>query len=328
MTKLRKNNSAKSGKGGTQQSRRIRVKSSMAIPKRIDQAGLAYARLLADPCSAPLVHPTYSGTEAGYLVRAESFATFGTGGTETSGAIGWTPGSIGAEGNELVRIVAASASAATQVDQVTGVPGKAFLQANASQYRCVAACLKVSFPGAESARAGRIHFGHTSGGYFKYAAATTYTVDQLAAGVPHYMRTPAEEIEIVWKPNDADQLFRDPAGPTAAQDMERRAQILVAWAGLPAGVGITFRWTAVYEWQPKSANAGTGVGLSVPYLSKSPSGSSLDDVANYLIERGFKFVRYAGREVGASMASGAMRAISSTFGLIPAVPRTRTLLAM
>lgn len=284
----------------------------------LDSSALAYAKLIADPCNAPLAHPTYSGSEGGYLVRCESFGSLNTGATSTSGAVSWAPGAMGTSSVELCAFEAAGSDVTAGMVPLSAFrsPGRLFLRGNASVYRCVAACMRVSFAGSEAARSGRVHFGQASGAFAKNG--TSYTADALAAGLTHYSRTPADEIEIMWKPNDADQLVRDPNLDTAPQDFERRAAIVVAWAGLPAGVGLTIRMTAVYEWQPLS-----GEGLSNPNLSKSPSRNSLDEVINYLIARGFRFVKSAAMHLASPAGAAMLQNVTAAFGNMAAVPHSR-----
>jgi len=285
----------------------------------LDSAALAYAKLIADPCNAPIVHPVYSGTEGGYLFRAESFFSVGTAGGHTSGVVSYTPGAIGNTNNELCGFGSTSPTTSVTPVDLSGVPGKAFLQSNASVVRCVAACMKVTYNGSESSRSGRIHYGHGSGALVPNGVPTT--VDAVAQALPNYTRTPPQEIELVWKPNDADQLTRDPNQSQAAQDLERRAALVVAFAGLPPDAGLTFRLTTVWEWQPE-----VNKGISVPNLSKSPSSNTLDDVVNHLIKGGFRFIRHAGMSLlgGAGLPGAIIDGVSNVFGLMPSRNNTRT----
>ncbi|APG76273.1 hypothetical protein 3 [Changjiang tombus-like virus 7] len=282
--------------------------------RALDASAAAYARLLADPCGAPLVHPTYSGSEGGYLIRAESFVTPGVGATENAGYFSWVPGLIGNAAGIQVGAAAGAGTSVAANNFGQNAPGFNFLRDTASGARCVAACLKVSYPGTEAGRAGRVHFGQTSGG--SIIQGVGYTADNVAVLLPHYTRTPAQEFELVWKPNDADQLFRDPSALTSEESKSARAALTVAWAGLPVATGLTFRLTAVYEWQPASAD-----GLSVPNMSRSPSENTLDNVINFLTRQGFTFVR------GMAMAgtSGLISGISNHFGIMSAGVNTRRL---
>lgn len=279
----------------------------------LDSMGAAYARLLADPCNAPLVHPTYSGVEGGYLMRADSFLTMGDNAGATSGYLQWTP-SVLEPGLSGILSAATTGGAVGAIPASVGdkTPAWTYLLANCSEVRTVAACLRVTYPGAESGRAGRIHYGQTSGGMVQ--STTSYSADGVATLLPHFERTPATSVELIWKPNDADQMFSYPNVADNGKN-NKCASLSVAWAGLPAAVGLTFHMTVVYEWQPKPA-----MGISNPNMSRSSSANTLDHVVNYLQNQGFSFVRSLAMAAGSSMATGAMAA---TYGLMGANPSRR-----
>lgn len=286
--------------------------------KSLDSAGLAYAALLADPCNAPLVHPTYSGTEGGYLVRADTFITIGIAAAATSGYLQWTPGYLSDTNSGLIYADGPNAAAGqlSVAPADISLPGLTFLKSNADAARCVAACMKVSFPGTEASRSGRVHYGQTTSSLM--ALGGTYAPDAVAQALPFFERTPADIIELIWKPNDADQLFMKP-GISSVNDSAKNnkcASLCVAFAGLPATVGLTFHFTAVYEWQP-----GYSVNLANPNLSKSPSNNSLDEVVNYLIGRGFGFVKSYAMSMG---RSGLEAALGQVYGIMGANPSRRS----
>lgn len=294
-----------------------KTKRTIVRPQRraLDSLGASYAKLLMDPCNGPLVHPVYPGGDAGFLFRAESFGTFGTSAGETAGCVHWVPGYPNLNGTDLIANGAAGGGVAANLGNFTNSPGRAFLQANAKGVRCVAACMKVTYPGAENGRSGRVHYGHTQASMLE--SGTSVTADNVAQALQHYSRTPAETIELIWKPNISDTEFVDPTeGSTTIRD--RRSAMTVAWVGLPATVGLTFHFTAVYEWTPA---IGLGVGYNT--TGKNASANTLDDVLDVLIASGFGFVRNSAAAVGGGMAMGALNAISRAFGIMPATSRQR-----
>lgn len=287
----------------------------------LDAQAAAYARLLADPCNAPIVHPIYPGGDAGYLFRAESFGTFGQGAGITSGVVHWTPGYVNASDTQLLTMAAATSGTGVTLAVAapnTLTPGKAFLTANARGCRCVAACLKVTYSGAESNRSGRVHYGLTTAGLADLGQGVT--ADEVAQTLQHFTRTPAESFEIIWKPSVGDTEFNDPSEAASAVIRDRKSAITVAFAGLPANVGLTFHFTAVYEWTPA---AGQGIGHNA--LGKARSRNSLDDVIDVLVQGGFTFVRHAGGMAGAVLGNAITSGISRTFGIIPARQMTRSI---
>lgn len=270
--------------GNTKKARKAKqAKAASSRPRKprpggtgLDLEARRYAALLADPCGAPLTHPIYAGGEGGYLVRTESFFTLGT--TTTSAhVVHWSPGSANSLKTEL--IIMSAADGATSVvlgtNPAVATPGRDFLTNNVSMYRCVAACMRIGYNGSESTRAGRIHYGRTITGLLN--TTDSVTADGVANNLPHYTRTPPTEVEVLWTPADADQLFVDPNTSTTV-DQRRRGAITVALSATPQLTGVlTFRMTAIYEWQPKTAS-----GLAVAYESRAQSSATLDQVLNFV----------------------------------------------
>lgn len=292
------------------------VQSRPPKAKGLDQLGASYARLLVDPCGAPLVHPVYPGGDAGFLFRADSVLTLGAGTGETSGVFHWTPGYVNTNNTELVAAAGTSSAAALTAGTNTNAPGKSFLTAQAFGARCVAACVKVSFPGAESSRSGRVHYGHTTAGTIDNG--DSITVDGVAPLLQHYTRTPPEILEVYWRPGIADTEFNDPNAAASAALRDRKSAMTVAWAGLPAAIGMTFHLTAIYEWTPKPTT-----GVSTNTSGKNPSANTMDEVIDYIQRMGFNWVRNAAGAAGHGMVGGAVSAISNYFGLMPAAPMNR-----
>lgn len=280
----------------------------------LDSAALAHAKLIADPCNAPLAHPVYPGGDAGYLVRVDSFLTYGGTGSAINGVLHYTPGYMNASGTELLVMQSTLPNNPVALSASSSAPGKTFLSTNSQGIRCVAACVKVSYPGVESNRSGRLHFGHTNAGVLDLA--DTPDIDGTAPLLPHYSRTPTDNIEIMWKPGEADAEFNDPNATADAAIRDRKSSITIVWAGIPQGVGLVFHFTAVYEWTPRA-----GFGLSGNQMGKAISNNSWDQVLDFLIKRGFKFVN---SPAGFNMlGAAATSAISAVFGRMPTYPMTR-----
>lgn len=300
---------------------RLRVKAPrMKAPRGrlLDKAALDYATLLADPCNAQIVHPIFPGGDAGFLFRAESFVTLGNGATDTSGFLHWTPGYVNGSSTELLYAVGAFGNTAVTAAALASAPGKGFLTNNARGVRCVAACVKVTFAGSESARSGRVHYGLTQSGMLD--AGTTQAPDGVAQALQHYGRTPADTFELIWKPNIGDTEFNDPTEAASAVLKDRKSALTVSWAGLPAAVGLTFHFTAVYEWTPAST-----MGIGHNALGKARSKNTLDEILDTLIGAGFSFVRNAATVAGTAFGAEMSKRISNVYGLMPAVPHTRQL---
>lgn len=284
----------------------------------LDSAAAEYARLLVDPCNAPLTHPVYGGGDSGYLVRVDKVFVVGRGTGVTSGLIQWTPGDINGGGTEFLS--AGGADYNTGYDVVAfadASPGRAFLQTNAATYRCVAACAKFTFPGTEAGRSGWVHYGQGTG--------RTVLFDDLIAAAsvgrlcPNYSRTPADTVEVVWRPDFADQQMIDPNA-----EREQRGgtgSVLFAFGGFPADVGIVVHMTAVYEWTPKSLSDGP----SQPVNDKNKTNNTLDQVIGAIRRTGFNWVRDAMHSAGQTLTAGMIAGISNTFGVMPSVSRARSM---
>lgn len=289
----------------------------LAAGKGLDGKAYDYARLLMDPCGGPVVHPVFTGVSPGVVQRSESFTTHGTQPTTTAGVIHWVPGYINSSNTEVLIQEAANSSTAAATTVLVTAPGKTFLAANSKAVRCIAACLRITFPGSESTRSGRVHYGHTTGGLIDLG--NSVTADNVAQALTNFTRTPPEAIELVWKPSAADQDFCDPTEAASAPIRDRRSALTVAFAGLPVAVGMTFHFTAVYEWLPA---IGLGVASDVNQVGST---NSLDDVLRWVANTGFKYVRQMGMSPGQvpDMRSAAVN-MAGLYGLMAARPRRNT----
>lgn len=311
MAKAKKMNKASKKKGKARGGRR-RAPRSLGL----DAAAAAYARLIADPCNAALVHPIYPGSAAGFLFRAESFFGVGTNTGETAGYVHWTPGYVNANNTELLIGNSNSGAGAAAATPNASSPGKTFLGANAKGVRCIAACMKVTFAGTESARSGRIHYGQTQSGMIDNGQ--TITADGVAQTLQNFSRTPTDTVEIVWKPEIGDTEFNDPTEAAGALIKDRKGALTFAFAGLPTAVGFTVHLTAVYEWTPAVSG---GIGHNTN--GKPLSSNSLDDVLTTLQRAGVSFVHGAATAAMSGAARGVVNTVASVFGNMPAQRRIR-----
>lgn len=247
----------------------------------LDGPALQYARLLQDPCSAPLTHPIYGGGESGILTRFESDFIMLVGATDTAGLLAWTPGGIGTTGalpSHLFFAGATSTSAAATVAATTSnvfAPGLVFLAANSNAARCVSACMQIYWPGSEANRQGIVATGVTSGNAIQLGASVT--VDGVSNMLTVFERMPTDYAEIKWKPADGDQITIPPGTNTAAAELARKNSLVMCIKGIPVSTGVRVRLVAVYEWQPILSD-----GITNPVTNDSPSSNSLEQVLAYL----------------------------------------------
>jgi len=271
--KMRSKNNNKKKSSGASAAKRKAPAGRMIVPTRrmFDPPAAAYARLLADPCGAPLTHPLYAGGEGGILVKAESVINIAAGASETGVLMHWTPGAIGSGNTELLTSAPAGDSATATAASST--PGKTFLNDNATGVRVVAACMQVTYLGTELNRSGTIAMGRTQGSLID--PTNTVSLSGLSTALEHFTRTPDSTLELRWVPANMDQSFTDPNVATPTQERDRKSALTLSASGLVAASGLRIRLVAIYEYQPLRT-----LGIANPSSSRAYSSWSLDDVLN------------------------------------------------
>lgn len=280
-----KQNGANKAKSKTTTQQKIRI--LRAKDRGLDAMAEAYKRLLLDPCGAPLAYPVWGSADGSFLIKCESIGTVGFSATETNGALLFSPGTLSSTAKSSL-VGFTTTGAGVDVNLVTNVggtvtdwtpgtfnPGVAFLGANASVVRPVAACVELVYAGSESSRAGMVAGGVIPGG--AWYENTAISADKLHALVPHAERTPVNKIEFLWYPSEADNYWQDPSSPVAAQQVDRRNSVAVSWANIPANSGFRVKLTAVYEYKPK-----IGINVAIPQVAPSSHNTMaevLSDVA-------------------------------------------------
>lgn len=271
-------------KPNKQRPKKQAVVRSMQPKGALDAQALAYARLLRDPCGAPLVHPVYSGADGGILARFETDFVAFNGATITSGYLTWTPGALGVNGANASQLLYGNSTLSSNAATVfqfanSQAPGNDFLPTQAMAVRCVSACMQIYWPGTELNRQGYVMYGNTNGVAVKLAQAIS--TDAVGVVLQHTSRIPQNMIEVKWRPGDGDQMFIDPTTDTAYSEFSRRNAIAFAVKGLPVATGLRIRLVAVYEYQPDLA-----LGIVNPTNSRNTSNNSLDQVINFLDKAG------------------------------------------
>jgi hypothetical protein len=286
-------------KGGRKQQPAPQQKQKrMSVPRSgLDSYALAYAKLLSDPCSAPLVSPVYSGSDGGLLIRAESTYTIATAGA-LEGLFVWTPGGIGNNSGVASSISTGWATVVGTPFSLAGTvaavqPGQLYLGPNAAEARVVSACMQIFYTGTEVNRGGLIAYGNLVGGTF--LQGTTVTAAASMNSFEHYARTPDSVIEVKFRPTNFDQNYTVPANQTSQTELSRRAALGFAFVGLPATASLQVRLVAVYEYLPAY-----GIGLTNNTRTRSWSSNTLEQVTNFLDKMGDWTVK--GSHVATSLA--------------------------
>lgn len=238
-----------------------------------------YAKLLTNPCTGPLVHAPGS-TSGGLVTRFESDFIVGSGATETCGFFQISPGALNSATTPpqgFGSLVGFAATDGTVVFPSTGgaglyVPGITYLQANASSFRCIAACTQIYWPGTELNRSGLVSAAQTT--YSALSGVTGLTVATLRSQCPVVERMPTEYFEAKWAPNYTDGLFRNASATTVPED--GHSSILLTWAGIPVSTGVRIRVVCVYEWNPKI------LGLTINSNTSNSEAGAIQDVRRSL----------------------------------------------
>lgn len=264
------------------------AKPKMTVPRNIrsalDAQAVAWARILNDPCSAPLAHPCYAGADGGILVRCESSLDIGTTATITSGAFFWTPGGLGSVSVNATGIAQGVAidsnTNLTQVNVPTsGQPGYTYLSQNSTNFRAVAACMQITYLGSEANRSGMVNYGVVNGSTYNSGDITTS--DALTTVLERFERTPVNTIEMKWRPSAFDQTFKDTTATLSAAELSKYGALGLTYSGLQAAAGLRVRMVAIYEFQPNKA-----IGIVSTSASRNTSTNSLDHVINFLDSSG------------------------------------------
>lgn len=255
-----------------------KAKLPRSIQTGLDAAAAAYAELLVNPCSGPLVNGPFGDGTGGFMVRVETDQIFNYGTTETASALVFCP----SLGTSFVSSVALTSdtTAITWAASPAATPGYTFMLANAAEFRCLSACLQVYWPGSELNRAGIASVGQQTA----YVIEGSPSTSALRSLNQYSERTPDDYLEIKWRPNNYDLQYSPAATigvtPTNLQDIGKRSALVASVGGIPVSTGIRYRIVAVYEWIP------SGSGLVAPNKTNAKSRNTFEQVINYLDRTG------------------------------------------
>jgi hypothetical protein len=245
----------------------------------LDGPALEFARLLADPCNAKMVHPVYSGTGAGILTRFESDVILNNGATETCAYVAFCPAALNTGAGSSGSV--SYASAALVSDATVFTPAALFARqpgfgmvASISAYRVVSACLQISYPGSELSRAGIASLGQSTYAEVVSGTQAVASLRQLSSTVA---RTPDGELEIILRPTVLSEKFVPIGAIAADSDLASQPTLFASMAGLPVNTGMRVRMVVVYEWIPAMST-----GCVIPETAGSKSNFTLTNVINFL----------------------------------------------
>lgn len=300
-TKTKKNGSGKRTKTNTVLARAGDI---------LDDGARRWRALLADPCNGPLTGSCFSGGHTGQYRRVR--AIFNIPATEVEGIYVFQPSING--------YWAGGHSAAGAGGNITTV-GSVLLPTGAtpvSEQRCIAACLKVRYTGAEQARAGVL--GMSTGtppivdpnsalGVGAVSVLNSCTVIRRLGETAH---------EVKWVPSSGDESYGPPSqnGTTSLFWNRQNSTMTVVFTGVPAG-SLQFEITMVLE-TDSSAQA-YGPASSVACSSRNTLNQvirSLGPVTSWAFEHGvMPVIRSAATGVMQTVSAG-MRAATTQVPLL------------
>lgn len=281
----------------------------------LDTYARDYLRLVTDPCNAPLAMSVFPGAGGGIVSRFENDFIVGNSATDVATSVVWTPGylnqAVGGSGGNCVvpsaPVISDNIGIAYNVDNAKA-PGFTFLSSNAKAFRCIAACMQVSWPGTELNRQGIVGLGQVTQSVALSLAPTTSQLRTLSS---HVGRMPGEVMELILKPTEASQRWCDPtiAYPllTAQSVWGDSPSLLLSVAGIPVSTGVRVRLISIVEWLPQN-----GGGIVSNDAVAPKSGSTLNDVLRAVDAISSKdWVRSAGFTIGQIAATHFMKTPSA-----------------
>lgn len=227
---------------------------AMLRARGLDAAGLAWMKLLADPCGAAMTFPCFNSAGSGYLMKTTQIVEFGGNSAAVSGLSFFTPG-MHADQNATLSMWchAYSNTAGGLLGTATATSGPAFLgSANVNAYRAVAGCLKLRYSGTEMDRKGIVYTYNSPQQEYKHNDTGLPSVDSIIPNCIRSKRLGEEEHEVRWIPQasgDQNWTMTNTGGPGVASNSHDNTTIGFVVRGAPAGT-LFVEATFVWEWVP------------------------------------------------------------------------------
>lgn len=224
----------------------------------LDSHGVAAAKMLMDPCGAPLAPSVYPG-DIGYLGRFNSRFQGGAAAGETVNVMLFKPGN-----NLTYNISTTALTGSFTVGWVdTQAPGAGFLNGVGDKCRALGACAVVQPNAAPSNATGIIYYGNLPASMFAQGKVVDYAA-ALAACTHQVTVSQAlmQPLEVRWSPGTFDDRYSPTSGITSDDDSDRNV-ICVVTIGLAPATGVSFRLAAIYEWAPTSNSGAAYDGTTV-----------------------------------------------------------------
>lgn len=266
---------------------------------KLDAAAQDWLALLSDPCSAKLVSPCYESAGTGLVTRVHDVISPNATavdyvyeftpslGADIAHRFGWSTTRNGSLGNAGIISVGGLLG--------TTVVGRA---------RCVAACVRVVYTGAELDRKGVVAATLDSGFTLIPAEGIAWTALEMASNFPKVVRLGSTVHEYRWCPGDGDGDFRSPSfgGEEGATGSSAGNSISLAISGVHPGE-FYLDVISCWEWQPSQE----GTKGSVSIMKNPPSNNTFNQIVRGLGDLG-RWATHEGREMVGMMGSYASTA--------------------
>jgi hypothetical protein len=242
--------------------------SKEKLVKGLDEAATQWARLLNDPCNAPLAHGCFPTAMGGMLQRFEADFLVSTSGTSTAGAMLFSPGMVVASGatgqGSVLYLDSASDTTAFTSWSIANASQPGYNNVlNTSGVRTIAACAQIMWPGSELNRSGVVGLGCVPATIITPNVGGSFSVSSLRTCCPMVVRMPESVAEVKWRPGELDEKYDNPNFGGTAANGDGRNSLLITYSGIPVSTGVRIRLVVVYE-MVFGSNQGTVINNTTP----------------------------------------------------------------
>lgn len=240
MARVQNRKTGKSKKGAKKAATRQK-RIAPKLGSALDAAGLAHARMLADPCNALMSPPCYSGMGTGEYRRFRRILNIPL---SVEGSYTFLPGAN--------LFLAATHIAANAGNPYTFNGFQLFPTDQldtGTESRCIAACVKIRYTGTEAERKGVI--GLRTSPFSYNVGGQVSTNDEQLTGCPLLNRLGEIQHEVKFVPGTGDELFTGNFGGTVVP-VNTHGSFGFTYSDVPT-LSIQIEITAIIEIEPRGS---------------------------------------------------------------------------
>lgn len=201
---VKKNNAKMPVKAQNKKARKVPATRGR-VTSGLDAAGAAYAKMIVDPCNAPMLPPTYSGMGTGQYRRFRTIIAIPA--TSVEGTFMFVPGAnLYCVASHVVANIGLPYTFST-----LGLFGSPELDST-NESRCLAACVKIRYVGTEGERKGTIGLRTAPFNYVQGGQTTDNPTMLRECQVINRTGEVLHEVKFV--PGAGDELFTPNVGIT------------------------------------------------------------------------------------------------------------------